>query len=150
MRFYAEGSIAKADQELFKRIEKSIHSLSNNLDLGKDEIGSRIELSCHILARAVALIFSLRYVDGKHLDLIEHSWVETSSGNIIDVYPVGALGGPQLIDASSTFIFKKREYIALSKKNWRARYGEMDNSPSFHRAIDMVAEKLQQGLGRSS
>jgi hypothetical protein len=143
MRYYAEGSISKTDQEVFKRIEGSINSLPNNLDLGKDEIGSEIELSCHILARAVALIFGLRYVDGKHLDLFEHSWVETSSGNIIDVYPVGALGGPQLIDASSTPFFKKREYIALSKHDWQARYGEMDNSPSFHRAIDIVAGKLQ-------
>jgi len=150
MRFYAECLIPKNEQKLFWEIRKSIMSLPDVLDLGDNEAGEKTELSCHILSRAVAILFGLKYVDGKHLDLVEHSWVETSSGNIIDVYPVGALGGPQFIDSHSQFIFKKREYVTLSKKDWGNRYEAMDNSPSFHHAINIVADKLQQVMNRSS
>lgn len=149
MRFYAESQIPREEQKLFAEIRKCIANLPNEFDLGNNEGGERLELSCHILARAVALLFNLKYVDGKHLDLVEHSWVETPTGNIIDVYPVGALGGPQLIAADSFFVFKRREYVTISKKDWRNRYGEMDNSPSFNRAIDIVSEKLQEKISRS-
>lgn len=82
------------DVKIFHRIKTSVAALPD-LDLGKD-----IEYSCHLLARAAALRFALKCVDGTFAAGWEHSWLESESGNIIDVYPVALLGGPVLLDGS--------------------------------------------------
>lgn len=57
-------------------------------DLGHDEDGMPITLSCHMLARAVASVFDLRVCDGYFgPESYDHSWVLTPQGQIIDTYP---------------------------------------------------------------
>jgi len=77
----------------FEEICRVIRELPD-LDLGLKKDGSRILLSCHILARAIATVFDLKYVDGFFNPHYQHSWVLNERGNLIDVYPVAMIGGP--------------------------------------------------------
>ena len=93
---YAMKHILEEDVLVFEKIKNVISKLPD-IDLGVDEKGRKIILSCHILARAVAKVFSLRCVDGYFLPNFCHSWVLSPNGHLIDVYPVAVLGGPILM-----------------------------------------------------
>lgn len=92
---YVLSLLPRADVVLFERIRLVVLA-ANDIDLGLDEGGRRIQLSCHMLARDVGQVFDLEFVDGFFAKGYQHSWVNTRSGNIIDAYPVGVLGGPLL------------------------------------------------------
>lgn len=74
-----------------------------------------IVLSCHILGRALAKVFSLQYRDGYFYPNYCHTWLLTPTGHIIDPYPVAILGGPILIDGLN-FSPSHRLYIPKSSK----------------------------------
>jgi hypothetical protein len=129
MRPYVRKKLPNQDVIIFNRIKNAIDNLPN-LVLGKDEEGRNIDISCHILARAIAKAFGLRYADGYFCRNYQHSWVLTGQRNIIDVYPVGIFGGPLLIscDINSPTSFLYRRHF-LTKKFKR---------PSFVRAVKVV------------
>ena len=109
MESYALNYLSDNDVMLFNKIRVLIDKF-DDIDLGKDESGEKIILSCHIMARALARIFSLDYADGYFQPNYEHSWLVTPRGNIIDIYPINALGGPLLYvngGARGFFIIKK-------------------------------------------
>lgn len=62
--------------------------------------------SCHVLSRGVLRLWNLeaqgwRVHDGIFRERFNHCWLEKVDGNlvlILDVYPVGTMGGPLLID----------------------------------------------------
>jgi len=112
MKPYVLRYLPKEEIGLFEKIEKTIVSMPD-IDLGKDEDGEEIILSCHILARAVAKIFSLKFVDGYFHPDHPHSWLLAPNGNIIDVYPVLVLGGPLFIYSSHSspmrWLYKKEK-----------------------------------------
>lgn len=57
------------------------------------------DASCHSVAAAVAERWpSLRLQHGRVMSMWQHSWLVTSSGNIIDAYPIAIYGGPLLLD----------------------------------------------------
>ncbi len=86
------------DVELFERIHTTV-SMLPDLDLGVDEAGKPIPLSCHVLVRAfLRLQPTVTYRDGYFARCWEHSWLLTAHGNLIDVYPVATYGGPALIN----------------------------------------------------
>lgn len=87
--------------ELFHRIAKAVRNLPDDIDDGMLDLpNQRVILSCHILVRAVAKVYNLRYQDGfSPTTGFEHSWLLTLTENIIDVYPVGVMGGPIMIDS---------------------------------------------------
>ncbi len=97
---YTGNILPAEDIRLFEKIKRLITQLPN-LDLGIDETGDKIILSCHILARALAKVFpQLTVKDGLFLNIFDHSWLITRYGNFIDPYPVGMYGGPILIEGS--------------------------------------------------
>jgi hypothetical protein len=58
--------------------------------------------SCHLIAHAFGKAFGLPAIDGWFSDRpYEHSWIVTPHDNIIDLYPIGVIGGPFLLDAVS-------------------------------------------------
>ncbi len=116
MTFYIEKRLPKEEVVLFHQIRTAVVNLPDP-DLGfyphnnPFSPGEKILVSCHMLARAVAKVFKLRYKDGNFLDSsLRHSWVLTPEGNIIDLYPVATLGGPILVDNVHS-IFSLRMYV---------------------------------------
>ena len=109
---YVTRYISRRELALFRVVEKTITRLPD-INFGTDRDGQVIFLSCHILARAVGEIFGLKVCDGKYFEIFDHSWNITPEGNLLDVYPVAALGGPILHDfstpapASRLFVEKK-------------------------------------------
>jgi hypothetical protein len=85
-----------------------------DLDLGRDEKGDKIVLSCHMLARAIGKVFRLKVVDGHFAGRFAHSWLMTDDLMwIIDLYPVGIMPLPLIVDAGGAFtpghiLYKKR------------------------------------------
>lgn len=55
------------------------------------------ELRCHEVVRVVGHFLHLPFWDGRYELGAEHSWLETTSGHILDVYTVGRLPPVQLI-----------------------------------------------------
>ncbi len=93
------NDISKRDRELFAVIEEKVNRFPERVRLWNDKRGRPIELSCHILARAFANVFDeLTFVDGRWSSMrFEHSWLVTQDYGLIDVYPVGTMGGPLLL-----------------------------------------------------
>lgn len=88
MNVYAEGRISLADQTLFREICAKLKNVT-----------IRPETSCHAVAQAAAIRWpELMARRGLFMNGWEHSWCTTWNGNIIDVYPVAAIGGPLLLD----------------------------------------------------
>src|SRR3989338_4255489 len=88
----SSSRILKEDIVLFEKIGEAVRALPDvNLGVGADE--KKIVLSCHILARALAQVFSLEFKDGYFYQNFDHSWLITPHDNIIDAYPVGMLVG---------------------------------------------------------
>lgn len=100
MRHYARKLVAPKELVLFEKIKKVVQEMPE-AELGVDEDGKKILLSCHMIARALAKFFPVEVKDGHvqypGLLACEHSWLLTKKGHIIDPYPVGLLGGPILI-----------------------------------------------------
>lgn len=79
MRPYVSKFIPQENLELFEKIKMAVTAMPD-IDLGKDEEGEEIILSCHILARAIAKLFSLKFVDGYFHPNYNHSWLLTPTG----------------------------------------------------------------------
>ncbi|TSC53571.1 MAG: hypothetical protein LiPW39_190 [Parcubacteria group bacterium LiPW_39] len=135
MKPYVLKFIPKEDLGLFEKIKTAVTKMPD-IDLGKDEEGEEIILSCHILARAVARLFSLKFVDGYFHPDHSHSWLLTPNGNIIDVYPVSVLGGPLFIHSSHSspmrWLYKKENI-----------FDGLFSKPSFRRSVRRVIKVLR-------
>jgi len=130
------------DVELFEKVRRAVTDLPD-VDLGEDRTGQKVFLSCHMLARAVGQVFGLKHVDGYFYPNYEHTWVLTPSGNILDVYPVGILGGPFLVDAGMDCPSPARR---LYKKKRILR--GMPRTPSFRRAINTIAVAIRKTVSK--
>lgn len=145
MRPYALKNIPHEEVELFWKVWSSVQTLGD-LDLGVDDEEKTIELSCHILARAVVNVFpGLRCADGTFLVGYHHSWTVTEAGHIIDPYPVGVIGGtfPMMGDGNwpSPAIHLYRE---LSGKDLRRIYGDRFKKRWFRKAVGITTKALRQ------
>ena len=88
---HAEEVIEESDLKIFKSIKEKLSKI--------DKFPIKTELlTCHMLAHAVAEVYDLKVVDGFWRSGYNHSWIETDYLNVIDVYPVGMVGGPVLLD----------------------------------------------------
>lgn len=92
---YAVRFIPPEELKIFKEIKRRVENLPD-IDLSTDK--EEILVSCHMLARIVGDYFGLKIVDGYFCSFYQHSWLLTQSGHIIDVYPVGIIGGPIMVD----------------------------------------------------
>jgi hypothetical protein len=139
---YALKYVSEEDISVFEEIRKAILGLPD-IDLGVDEKGEKVILSCHILARAIAKVFSLKYVDGYFIPNFSHSWVLSPNGHLIDIYPVAVLGGPILMveDGGASPIrwhYKK----ASAKKVSRGLFSK----PSFRRSVRKIESCLRRKI----
>ena len=137
MKPYVLKFIPNEDVELFEKIRNSVNLLPV-LDLGRDSYDLPVILSCHILARAVANVFSLSFVDGYFYSNAQHSWVLTPNENIIDVYPVGVFGGPILIHGEQ---FCPSSWLYRQDPRMKPAFQQFDD-PCFIRAIETVSSHL--------
>lgn len=135
---YVQRRISPDDLALFAQIKKSVEQMGDP-ELGLDEDGKPVVLSCHILARAVAKVFPVRVRDGYFAGYYDHSWVETFGGHLIDLYPVAVIGGPIMFEGSMASP-QRRIYIRSSaKKLSRGRFCRS----SFRRAVRRTAKALR-------
>ncbi len=138
---YATCYVSEEDFAIFEKIKNAVSKLPD-INLGVDEKGCEIILSCHILARAVAKVFSLKCIDGNYIPNFRHSWVLSPQGHhLIDVYPVAILGGPILMveDGGASPIkwhYKKASARKISKGAF--------SKPSFKRSVRTVAASLRK------
>ena len=138
---YAQRYISSDDLALFVQIKKSVEQMGDP-ELGLDEEGKPIVLSCHILARAVARKFPVCVRDGYFAGHYDHSWVETPSGHLIDPYPVAVIGGPIMFEGSTASPQRQIYTRSSAKKLSRGRFGKS----SFRRAVRRVAKTLRAEL----
>lgn len=74
-----------------------------------------------------------------------HSWLKTPNRHIIDVYPVGILGGPFLVEQTMSFMSPGRHLYQPDEKTWH-----MVAKPDVQRAIKLATEvalRVVQNLG---
>ena len=72
--------------------------------------------SCFLLARGISFSYDLDYRDGWFNISQEHSWIVTPHNNIIDLYPMGIVGGPILLDIQSPWCLLYKEGADWSTK----------------------------------
>lgn len=155
MKFFVENDFTVEELDIFYRIRQAVLQLPDDIDqgkLGKNETGEPVILSCHILARAVANVYGLECQDGffSKEGCYSHSWLITSSGNIIDVYPVGILGGPILVES----LVAGRLYIDPKSIKRNPKYfkglpvfndpDKIFSEPWFCEAVEIVAQMLRE------
>lgn len=130
-----EGMIPEEDIELFRKIRLKVENLPD-LDLGIDENGEKIILSCHILARAISNVFRIRCLDGYFCNC-RHSWLITPNNNIIDVYPVYVVGGP---------IIYSNNHLSPARGLYKCDFTlcQWFKNDSFDRAVDIVTRAMPE------
>lgn len=137
MRPYALEFIDTKDVELWRTARDMVEALPET-DLGKCEDGVSVILSCHILARAIGEVFELQTEDGHGMAPgFEHSWCRTKNGNILDVYPIGMLGGPLLVDGHSMLgrlLYKKKSSTEISRGRFETDW--------FANAVKIVTSEI--------
>ena len=137
---YGIKYVQEEDLVIFKKIRNAVLKLPD-INLGVDEEGDKILLSCHILARAVARVFLLKYVDGFFIPNFCHSWVLSPNSHVIDVYPVGILGGPILMVANCDIPLIKFHY---KEANLRNSFPDLFFDPSFGNSVMIMESCLRR------
>ena len=137
MNPYVVTMISNEDYKLFEKIEKIVQEMPD-IDFSEQKRESRrkVLLSCHMIARALATFFPLQYHDGYCGDC-EHSWLTTKTGNIIDAYPVGIMGGPILIPTGYAHPFER-----LYKENVLYRVSGIRFQRNVNKVIGIMEETM--------
>jgi hypothetical protein len=141
--------LTPAQAALFTEIRRLVTALPD-LDLGVDAKGEPILLSCHLLARALGQVLGLRHVDGKYHVGYNHSWLVTDDDLwIIDVYPIGALGGPIMVDRGHTLTSIGR-HLYTPRRLTRLELGLTFSSVPFRRAVRRLVRELRRLQSQSA
>lgn len=143
MNPYVLSQLPQKDIDVFEKIQRVLTRLPE-IDLGLDENGQKVILSCHIIARAFGKVFGLKHVDGLFYPNFQHTWLLTASRNTIDVYPVGMLGGPLLLAGCHDDKFKDSPggWLYKSKRVLRGR----NRKPYFRRAVKRIEKEIRKLL----
>lgn len=134
---YTSRYVPEEEILLFETISSVVKNMKD-VDLGLDEQGNAILLSCHILARAISAVFGLECVDGYFSVGYQHSWLKTKTGHVIDVYPVGIIGGPIFCVVAGLSPHRK----LYSPKPTSEISGGKFESISFQRSIKEVVNEV--------
>ncbi len=135
---YAETQIPSDEVFLFQMIRKAVINLPD-FDFGKNSRTKEpIPLSCHMLSRAVADVYSLHSADGYYISTFQHSWNHTPSGHIIDCYPIGIIGGPILMD--KRFRHAHNLYMEISP----CPFQEIFENLHFYKCVEKIISELKQ------
>lgn len=140
MQPYAARYISQNDIELLEKVRLLFENLPE-IDLGQDGRGERIIVSCHSLARAVNPFFPVTYVYGIYATLYQHSWLTTRSGAVIDIYPVGCVGGPVLV---ATEVYKLSRLYEPRKLPLRKRFSQ--ESRELARQVTVIRRAVRQTI----
>lgn len=101
--------IDEDDLSLWQEIRYIVEKLP---DMEFELHGKSVGITAHMLVGALVQLFPdrLQVETGSFLAGFNHSWLRTKSGNVIDVYPVGLLGGPVLysgdVDSPASVMYK--------------------------------------------
>ncbi len=131
--------VSAADLKLFSNI-KGVMEQMPEVDLGIDESGDEVPVSCHMVTRALAKIFpgKVRSQDGDFVRRGQlHSWLVIGGGLVIDPYPIGTVGGPILVDCSFSLSPWTKLYI-------KRRLGIVNKD--FQRHVRLVARAMRSVL----
>ncbi|MDP3947122.1 MAG: hypothetical protein Q8Q41_00305 [bacterium] len=137
---YATRYITEEDLALFAQLRAAIERLPD-LDLELDEEGQKIDLSCHMLARAAAKVFPVRVRDGYFAGNYQHSWVETPGGHLVDLYPIAVIGGPIMFEGGLASP-QRRIYRRLSARKLSRVTPLRFGKNSFRRSVRRIARAL--------
>jgi hypothetical protein len=147
MRPFVLSQIPPDELEAFEIIRKDVLALPD-LDLGYKENGEKVVLSCHILSYAVKRTHGgmgggLTYEEGRFLDGFDHSWLVTRNSHIIDVYPVGIVGGPIMVDGQAPLLSRRMYHpMKVSDSDRLERYDAMFQSLWFPAAVAKTSTAL--------
>jgi len=134
MKPYILSFVSSEDYNLFLQIRRVVQEIPE-IDIGRDEKGKKILVSCHMITRALAYYFPVEYRDGyffqKHL---QHSWLVRGNYIIIDPYPVLMVGAPIMVTNR------------LVMSPWRFLYNEQLipelNTPLFRKRLEKVIKTM--------
>jgi len=128
-----EGDFLPSEVALLRSVSTVFARVPNEF-LGCDKNSKNIPISCcHILARAFAQVFHLKYEDGFFYPNFLHSWLVLESGNILDLFPVGSVSSPILILKKFSGPGK---YLYISSPNEvRTIIDEVFGEKEFERAL---------------
>jgi hypothetical protein len=150
---YTEGDstlMSQTEKDILRRIEQMMDHFPDDEDYGTDDKGKPVVLSCHIVVRAVAQALGgrIEVVDGHYFPCFDHSWLKTEEGNVIDVYPVGIVGGPIFVhrivaDKRCRIVLfdEEREEVGLYLHKDLSRKADFD-SRWFKDAVDKIARSI--------
>lgn len=138
---YVARYLTARDVEIFQRIRGLVEGLPDDIDLGSNDRGEKVVLSCHILVRAFARVCHLRYRDGYFHPNYRHSWLLTPDGQIIDAYPVAIWGGPFMIDGSRER-YSPARWLYLPKSTRMISAGSFAR-PWFRKAVRRITRALK-------
>ena len=131
---FAETVIKQEDLILFRKIKRALDCIETFDTPGFDE------LTCHILGTAIGSLYGIKTVHGYWKSGYEHTWCVTDNGNIIDPYPIGAVGGPILITREVCYnLYNEREI----------RHGDT-SSEKFLICVATVKEQIQRSERRAT
>ena len=148
MKPYCLKFIPEEEVTLFLKIKAAGEQLED-LDLGIDDDQEPIPVSCHMIARAVAELFPVMLKDGFYLKGYQHSWIVTVSGHLIDVYPIGVLGGPILCENTSMLSPARRLYHEVDLEAESIVY-DFFKKPWFLRSVQTVTDALRKAIATSN
>lgn len=140
---YVARYLTAGDIEVFQRVKRLVEALPDDLDLGSNDHGEKVVLSCHILVRALAKVLGLKYADGYFYPNYRHSWLLTSGGQIIDAYPVAVWGGPFMMDGGA-FSPALHLYKRWARKRAAHVSDHTFSRPWFRRAVRRVSIALER------
>lgn len=144
---YIARCISFQNKELFVKIQFIVRHLPD-LDLGIDEKGREVLLSCHMIARAIGKVLGLQYVDGVFCQNYAHSWLLSPDQKcIIDCYPVGMLGGPLLINAQGLW-YQASPGRKLYRPSKKIGKNILFGSTAFRRSVRRLEREIKQIIAK--
>lgn len=141
MQVYACREVPKEDQEIFFQMKEIFENMPE-IDLGKNNKGQEVDVSCHMLARAFAQFFPVTVKDGFFFKKGNfHSWLETKQ-SIMDVYPIAMMGGPVLVDKKGYNPWSQ-QYLEDILPGWVFGDDEITFQNNVQKVIDVVGKTME-------
>ena len=147
MKSYSERNVFEAlAVETYEQAADLVARLPSHLD------GEGRELRCHEIARALAMVLGLDYVDGTSVG-VDHSWLIIDRTTLLDPYVPGRLPLVQLVDIGTPTLMRLCYQGALDGARTDVRTAVVDDLVSaFDALVDtrgpdgQEAEELRAGI----
>ena len=128
------------DFELWQEITSILNRLPE-IDFGiKNGFGQKINFSHHVLPRAFAAVYNIRFFDGTCHTFFSHSLLQTNYDNIIDLCPPRTLGEPLLILGELISVIKSSSDYFNRSSIHQGRFETPEFQNLIIRAIDLIKE----------